>query len=95
MAHQAGRAGQVVPEREPSSNHALWMSCSSALCGTVGMRGGRTVCAAHDEMRVQEIGDLRQTLNGEVETLRTEFLDLKAVLKQQLGACASVNWAGP
>lgn len=36
-------------------------------------------------MWLQEISDLRTTLNSEVDALRSEFMDLKAALKTQLG----------
>ena len=39
---------------------------------------------------LQEISDLRKTLNTEVEALRGEFLELRSVLKQQLDATAAL-----
>ncbi len=33
---------------------------------------------------LQEIGELRSQLNGEVDTLKSEFLELKVALRQQL-----------
>ncbi len=39
---------------------------------------------------MQEITDLRRTLNTEVDSLRTEFLDLKTALKQQLELTAGL-----
>ncbi|PNH05710.1 hypothetical protein TSOC_008011, partial [Tetrabaena socialis] len=44
--------------------------------------GGLDVC--------QEVGDLRKTLNTEVEGLRAEFLELKTALKQQLELTAGL-----
>lgn len=38
----------------------------------------------------QEITDLRNTLNTEVDSLRTEFLELKTALKQQLELTSSL-----
>ena len=40
---------------------------------------------------LQEITDLRRTLNTEVDSLRTEFLDLKSALKQQLDLTAGLT----
>ncbi len=42
---------------------------------------------------MKEITDLRQTLNGEVEALRTDFMDLRTSLKQQLGAKERTMWS--
>lgn len=46
----------------------------------------------------QEVGDLRKTLNTEVEGLRSEFMELKTALKQQLeltaGLASQVRIAG-
>jgi hypothetical protein len=39
---------------------------------------------------LQEVGDLRKTLSSEVEGLRSEFLDLKSALKQQLELTAGL-----
>jgi hypothetical protein len=39
---------------------------------------------------MQEISDLRRSLNTEVDSLRGEFVDLKAALKQQLDLTAQV-----
>lgn len=50
-----------------------------------------TTCQACAVAGVQEIGDLRQALNTEVDTLRSEFMDLKAALKQQLDLTASLS----
>lgn len=45
----------------------------------------------------QEVGDLRKTLNNEVDSLRAEFMDLKGALKQQLeltaGLASQVGYA--
>ena len=38
----------------------------------------------------QELGELRNTLNTEVEQLRQEFQDLRTTLRQQLEATASL-----
>ena len=38
----------------------------------------------------QELGDLRTTLNQEVEQLRTEFQGLRSTLNQQLEATANL-----
>ena len=38
----------------------------------------------------QEVGDLRKTLNTEVEGLRSEFMELKTALKQQLELTAGL-----
>ncbi|MEW5302701.1 MAG: hypothetical protein WDW38_004189 [Sanguina aurantia] len=37
-----------------------------------------------------EIGDLRKTLNTEVDSLRSEFMNLKVSLKQQLELTAGL-----
>ena len=39
---------------------------------------------------LQEITDLRRTLNTEVDSLRGEFMELKGALKQQLDLTAQV-----
>ena len=39
---------------------------------------------------IQELGELRNTLNTEVEQLRQEFQDLRTTLRQQLEATASL-----
>lgn len=39
---------------------------------------------------MQEVGDLRKTLNSEVDALRAEFMDLKTALKQQLELTAGL-----
>ncbi len=42
---------------------------------------------------LQEITDLRKTLNTEVDSLRSEFLDLKSALKSQLELTSGLSSA--
>ena len=46
----------------------------------------------HTQVRTyrSELGELRTTLNAEVEQLRTEFQDLRTTLRQQLEATAAL-----
>ena len=42
----------------------------------------------------QEVGDLRSSLQNEVDSLRTEFAELKTALKQQLEILAAMDKVG-
>eukprot|EP00983_Pelagomonas_calceolata_P074719 1152662-Pelagomonas_calceolata.AAC.2 len=64
---------------KPSQSHA------SRLCITFNLLLYFGTDTFHYAPPMQEITDLRQTLNGEVEALRADFMDLRTSLKQQLG----------